>query len=480
MSVRKIALGTAAISFARITRLLAQFVAIPILARLLSPADYGVVAIAMPFALFAMMLADAGIGMSLVRTPASERRAWSTSFWLSVALGVVFAALMAAAAPIATAAFSEPALTPLIAALSFVVIAQAVHLIPIAALQQQGRFGAIAVTELAATTAGLATAVCSALSGAGAWALILQQVAFFAVRVVAVCALSPFRPLWVFDWPAVRSHVLFGRNVLGVSLVTYFARSADNWVVARALGASAVGVYSMAFQFARLPVQLVTGPFQYVVYAELTRMKDDPAAVARVFMAATRVLALVVFPFMGLVALGGTHVFSALLSAKWSDAGLLFALVAPACAVQTVAAIGDTVVYALGRTDLQLRTAIEYAVVWLLALAVAVGWGLAAAAVCYTVCTLLYQLRYFSLVLPVLGLDKRSYVAAYAVPCAATIVGMAAYAMLARTQAMADWVHVAVVLVIAALAVVAGGLAQKKRLLAELRQLRPPRGAADA
>jgi O-antigen/teichoic acid export membrane protein len=475
MSIKTIALGTAAISFVRLVRLLAQFVAIPILARLLSPADYGVVAIAMPFALFAMMLADAGIGMSLVRTPATDRVAWSTSFWLCVALGVVFALAMAAAAPIAAAAFEEPSLTPLIASLSFVVIAQAVHLIPIAALQQQGRFATIAFTELASTAAGIGTAVYAALAGAGAWALILQQVAFFAVRVVLVCSLSPFRPLWRFDWPAVRGHVLFGRDVLGVSLVSYFARSADNWIVAKALGSSVVGLYSMAFQFARLPAQLVTGPFQYVVYAELTRMKDDTAAVARVFIAATRVIALVVLPFMGLVAIAGEPVFSALLSAKWRDAGLVFALVAPACAVQTVAAIGDTVVYALGRTDLQLRTAIEYAVLWLLALLVAVAWGLVAAAVCYSVCGLLYQLRYFRLVLPVLGLSGRSYLAAYAVPCIATAAGMALYAALARAYTLADWAHVALMLAIAALAVVGGGLAQWQSLKEELRRIRPRR-----
>jgi O-antigen/teichoic acid export membrane protein len=474
MSFRKIALGTAAMSFARFARLLVQFVAIPILARILTPADYGLVAIAMPFALFAMMLADAGIGMSLVRTPVSDRLGWSTSFWLSTALGVAFAALMALAAPVAAAAFDAPLLTPLIASLSFVVIAQAVHLIPIAALQQASRFGAIAFTELASTAAGIGCALYFALAGAGAWALIAQQIGFFAVRVVLVCWLSPFRPLWVFDWPAVRSHVRFGRDVLGVSLVSYFSRSADNWVVAKALGSSAVGLYSMAFQFARLPIQLVSGPLQYVVYAELARMNNDRTAIARVFMTATRVVALLVFPFMGLTAIAGEQVFAALLSAKWSDAGLLFALVAPACAVQTVAAIGDTVVYALGRTDLQLRASIEYAAVWLTALIAAVWWGFVAAAVCYTVCSLLYQLRYFSMILPVLGLRRRDYLRAYAIPCAATAAGMLVYAGLARAFAMPGWFHVVLVLGVAALAVLGGGLAQSKSLAAELRNLRVP------
>ena len=79
MSFRKVIVGTAMMSAVRVLRLIGQLVAVPILSRLLSPAEYGVVAIAMPFALFAMMIADAGIGMSLVRTPASDRTAWSPS-----------------------------------------------------------------------------------------------------------------------------------------------------------------------------------------------------------------------------------------------------------------------------------------------------------------------------------------------------------------------------------------------------------------
>jgi O-antigen/teichoic acid export membrane protein len=86
LSLRLVVRGTAAMSSVNVLRILAQFIAIPILSRLLSPTDYGLVGIAMPFVLFAMMIADAGVGMSLVRTPAKDREEWSTCFWLSVLL----------------------------------------------------------------------------------------------------------------------------------------------------------------------------------------------------------------------------------------------------------------------------------------------------------------------------------------------------------------------------------------------------------
>ena len=101
MSLKKLVFDTAAMSSVNVLRILAQFIAVPILSRLLSPADYGIVAIAMPFILFAMMLADAGIGMSLVRTPPTEREEWSTCFWLTVLFGSILAMITAAFAPVA-------------------------------------------------------------------------------------------------------------------------------------------------------------------------------------------------------------------------------------------------------------------------------------------------------------------------------------------------------------------------------------------
>ena len=469
MSFKSILFGTAMMSSVRVLRLMAQFVAIPILSRLLTPAEYGLVAIAMPFALFAMMIADAGIGMSLVRTPANDRLAWSSSFWLTVMLGIGFGLLMALIAPLAAALFHEPSLSLMIIALSFVVLAQATHLIPVAALQQAQRFKTIAFIEILSTMVGIGTAVYMAYHGYGAWALIGQQIAFFAVRVTLACWLSPFRPLLKFDWPHVREHVLFGRNVLGTSLINYFARSFDNWVVGKALGTALLGFYSMAFLFARLPIMLVAGPLQYVMYAQLTKMKDNTPAIARVFLVTTRLLAALIFPLMGMMMVGHAPVFGLMLSEKWTHAGFVFMLLAPACAVQAVIAITETVAYALGRTDIQLRTSLEYTLLWVLALIAAVTFGLSTAAITFTALTLLYQLRYLTILLPLLGLAMRDYFATYLIPLIATGLGIAAYQTVVSAEPMADWVAVMLAAVIGFSALMFSLLLQKTVLLAELR-----------
>ena len=158
MALRKVAFGTAAIAGVNIARMGAQFIVVPILSRILSPSDYGLVAMAMPFVLFTMMFSDAGVGQSLVRTDHAEKSVWSTSFWLTMMLGLGLALVIVASAPIAALFFGEPRLTAIIMSLSIVVLMQAGATIPEASLRQKQRFGTIAWTEIVSILAGIGAA----------------------------------------------------------------------------------------------------------------------------------------------------------------------------------------------------------------------------------------------------------------------------------------------------------------------------------
>lgn len=471
MSFRKIVSGTATMSAARVFRLAGQFVVVPILARLLSPADYGLVAMAMPFALFAMMLADAGIGISLVRAPLSKHKEWSACFWLSIALGLALATMIAGLAPLASHLLHEPALTGLILALALTVILQSIHVIPAAALQQASRFQAIATADTVGTIMGMITAVVMAYQHYGAWALVGQQLAFFTVRVCISVWLTPFRPTFYGGWSTAREHVLFGRNVLGNSVLTYFARSFDNWVVGKVLGAALLGFYSMAFLFARLPVMLVSGPLQYVLYSRLVTIKDDPKAIGRVYILMVRLLAILLIPAMGMVAVAHAPIFTFLLSAKWAQASVLFMLAAPATTLQSIAAVGETSVYAMGRTDVQLRATAEFCVVWVIALLVAVHVGLEQAVIAYTFCVFLYHPRYLALILPLMHVKLRDYLAAFIFPLIGTGVASVLYLLCNAQVTLLPWQQIAFAAALAFTVMALNVTLQRERLRKAIRAL---------
>lgn len=451
-----------------VLRLLSQFLVIPILSRLLSPTDYGLMAIAMPFVLFTMVFADAGVGRSIIRTPASQKDEWSTCFWLSVLLGLVLGIIMIVLGPIASAIFGEKDLSPIIMSLSLVIFAQSISTVPGAALQQHHRFKTIAAIELTSLFSGIAAAVGIALAGGGAWALAGQQIVLYLVR----CALSfwytPFKPIRVFELKIVRDHLIFGRDVIGVALVQLTIRSLDGLIIGKALGSAMLGFYSMAFQFARLPVMLVTGPLQYVMYAQLAQIRNNVAGIGHIFLLMSRIIASVVFPVVGMVAVAHQPIFTWLLSEKWAFSGEIYMIVAASCSLQAITGIGNIVMMALGRTDRQFRITAEFASLWLVSLFFMVSYGITISALTYSVVVILYAPRLLSLLLPLINCSFASYFRALRVAIATALSCAGVYLALNYEWEIAQWAQITIAAVLAFTGIVIGLLLQRRLLLSEI------------
>jgi O-antigen/teichoic acid export membrane protein len=467
MSLRSITSGAAAMSLVNVLRLLAQFFALPLLARRLSLSDYGVVGMALPFLAFTMMIADTGLGLSLIRSAASNRRVWSTCFWLSVLLGIGLATVLVALAPLASFMFHEPRLGPIIATLGLVVLAETATTIPMTMLQQKSRFHVISAIEIVAVLSGIGTAVITALHGGGAWALVGQQLTYFTVRLAATAIVSPFRPLMILDLPDAREHLAFGRDFLGVNFVAFFSRSADNLVIGKAIGAAAVGVYGMTCQFIRLPLLLVTGPLQYVLYSQLSGIQDDKIALRRLFLILTRGLAVLGFPLIGMVAAAHDPLFKLLLSEKWAVSGELFMILAPVSALQQLTALSGTIALVLGRTDIQLRTSAEFGIIWLAALLTSVWFGLQWTAGAYTCAVILYTPRSLMFGLRLLQCSALLYASVLAIPTLVTFACIAAFWELSRLLSWGGWAQLYGAAAFFIVGVVVSALGQRRAFLEE-------------
>lgn len=468
MSIRRIALGTAAMSTANVLRLLVQFFAIPVLARRLSPTDYGLVGMAMPILAFSMMIADAGIGMSLVRSSATSERVWSTCFWLSVLLGLFLAIGMIAAAPVAGQVMHEPALSPLVMALALALLLQAIAIIPSTMLQQKQRFKTIAIIEIGSIATGIGTAIVVAIEGGGAWALVCQQLSYATVKLVATFVISPFRPQVTLDLRGVMEHLTFSRDILVVNLIVFFTRSIDNLIIGGVLGAAAVGVYSMTWQFIRLPLMLVTGPLQYVLYAQLAEIKHDTTATRRLFLILTRLVATLAFPAIGMIAVAHEPVFGALLSKKWAESGDLFMMLAPVSALQAITAIAGTVALALGRTDIQIRWTTECGIIWLVTLMVTVWWGLDWVVIAYSALVVLYAPRLLALTLPLMGCDGFSYGKTLLTSTMASLLGMMSYLLIINSVHIGQARQLCLAAAIASLSALLSAFLQRTVLSSEV------------
>ena len=475
MSVRKTIFDTVAISSVGVIRILAQFLAIPIMARILSPADYGLVAMAMPFLVFAMMIADAGIATSLVRTPTEDSKEWSTCFWLSMMLGMILAAIMVASAPLIAMLFEEPQLSPIIMVLAIIVLMQATGAVHNSALLKEQKFKFIASSEGIAILIGIAVAVITAMHGCGAWSLVFQQLTYYCVKIGLILKFSPFKPQRLFDIGTVGEHIRFGKDILTTYMVTFFTRSIDNLIIGKVLDAVAVGIYSMAFQFARLPWMLVSGPLQTVFYSKMAKVKDDKDSIRKTFLILTRILSIIIFPSMGMVAVAHESVYTILLSDKWQESGRIFMMVAGVMALQAVMnGMCNTVMMALGQTRLQVRQTTEQGIIWIITMFSTIWFGLDCLVIAYSVVFLLYSPRILMLTLPLIDCNFRDYISAIIIPIMITFACIIIFIATKSLFQPSIILQFITAFMLTVMGIMISGLSQYKIFLSEYRLMKNP------
>jgi len=471
MSLRQITIGSIAMASVGILRMIAQMAVIPVLARYVSPHDYGIIAIAMPFVLFAMMFSDAGISASLIKTESKNKSEWSTSFWFVVMLGTALSLVITLAGYILSVFMAEDILFPVIAFLSLSILLQSFATVPGAALQQQNKYPTIAYIEIASTFLSLIATLASAIYGYGVWALAVQQVVHYAVKLILTTIISPFRPHLIIKIKEITDHLKFGRDLIGSNFLHFIRQSFTATLMGRVLGTAPVGIYSMASLFSDLPNRMISGPLQVVLYPRLAKLKDDTASIKSLFVFVSRVLSILVVPSIGMIAFAHEPVFTIVLSDKWQQAGHIFMLLAPAGILQSVTALRNTILMALGKTDLLLRQTVEMTIILLIPFVVFVWFGLEAATIALSMSGFVCIPRFLSQIFPLIGLNMKEYIKAISPPMVITLCAGVMYLAVEQFD-IVNWEKFAVAVLLGGIALVISILVQLKNIKSEISNLR--------
>lgn len=421
MALKGFAIDVASLSGARAVQTIAAFIAVPIVARLVGPAEFGLVALAMTFVVLSIYLADAGMGQSLVRTPIAETDIWSTAFWTIAGFGVLLAIALLATAWPAAALFHQPRLFPIVAALAIVPLLVAALAAPTAEMQQRRRFRELALFDCIGAVAGVTTAIVLALRGFGAWALVAQQICFWTVKAVLISARTHFRPRFVWRRQGLGEHALFARDTVGSTLLYFLSRQIDPLVIGKVLGAAPLGLYAFAVRIMILPQQLVGTPLQNAIYVKMVELRDDRPALRRLFLILTRMTAMFVFPGVAVLAAASHAYFTFFLSEEWRGAATVFTWLAPFAALGAVTCPSFALLNATGRTGARVRQYFELAVLWVIALPIAAQFGIVPVAITFTALQLLYLPRALQLTLPSADCTILAYLRVLAAPTVAAV-----------------------------------------------------------
>lgn len=426
VALKRIAFGVATLSAARVFQLASSFVAIPFLARVLTPTDFGLAALALSMVMFFTLIGDAGLGRSLVRIDASDSEAWSSAFWASVLLSIALALFIFLLAWPSASFFNEPRLTPIMMTLALAPLLMGLAEIPAASLLQREKFQWLAGAEFAAALCGIVVALAVAFNGGGAWALVWQHLTQRIVKGVVVFTASGLRPRFVLSFERLSEHMRFMLDTVAWSITMFVSRQADTLIVGKFLGAATLGLYNIAVRVMQLPVTILGGSLHSAIYPRLVQIRDDNGALRRVILFATMAQAVIVFPPLAAIAAASDAFFTLLLSERWEASAEIFTLLAGTAAMQTVVAINGSLLQAVGRTGARLRLTAEYAILLALSALITAQFGIHAVALGCTLTTLLYMPRLLHLYLRPISCPIIDFIRVLAAP---TLVAFVIFAV---------------------------------------------------
>ncbi len=307
------------------TQFLLNLASIMVLARLLTPKDFGLYAMVTTVTGFLWMFQDAGLSTATVQRQQITHGQVSNLFWVNVGVGSITTLLVAALSPVVAWFYREPRLVGITLVLSGTFLLASSTAQHIALLNRQMRFGVIAMIYIVSLLVGYLTGIAMAVMGYGYWALVGASVTQTAIRLALAWLLSGWRPKLPSRNTQTWHMLTFGANITVGSLIYSLARGADNLLIGRFFGASAVGLYSRASILLIRPLEQFTIPINSVLVPALSRLQAQPDRYRRTFLRVYEAIALVSFLSTGLLLALARPVTLVVLGPKWEQAAPIFA-----------------------------------------------------------------------------------------------------------------------------------------------------------
>jgi PST family polysaccharide transporter len=366
---------------------LVQFASTILLARLLSPHEFGLVAMVTAFVLFAPFLVDLGTTDASTQKPRITDGEISALFWLNMTIGGTLTVLFAAGSGLIGAFYGEPALTGIALMSSLTFIMTAVPLQHCALMRRAMEFKRIAIIDLSSNATSSIVSVVLAFLGWGYWALVAKpiiQLSLSALGAWISCPWVPGRPRFSSE---VKELVSFGLGVTGFSVMDTFSRSADRIGLGYFNGPGSLGFFQNAFLLYDNLLNMVAGPMHSVGTSSLSKLRGNVPELKRSWSAALSSMTFFCAPTFALLAITGQDLVIILLGQKWAPAGPLLCIFGIRGIANSVERTVGWLHVAAGRSDRWMRWGVFSAACHLVALTAGLPFGAMGVAIAYTLTT---------------------------------------------------------------------------------------------
>lgn len=350
-----------------------------ILARLLVPDDYGIVATVHIIVALFRLLTEMGFGAAIVSRKTAAEPVLSTTFWASIGVGATGTAVALIVVEPITRAFGTPDAAPYLALASTTLLLGLTGSVPRSLLRRDLRFGVISGISIASSLSHAVLAVgLAAVADIGAWALIVGNVAATGVQTFLAFVASRWHPRLTFSWPVLMKDMRFNAGYLASGGLTYFSKNGDYWGLGRWGDSALLGVYYIAYTLPNLVRKRLTNVVQSVLFPVFSRV-EDRERLRSGYLSGLQFIALLAWPALVGLAVLSSEVIPIVFGSQWTAAITPMTILAIAAALSSLRPLGVTVLLAERRPGLNAVVTLAQLIVLGIGLALASQAGTLAA-----------------------------------------------------------------------------------------------------
>ena len=332
-----------------------RFVTTALLARVLLPADFGVLGMALMVNEIVGLLGGLSLGQALVQKRTIDERYFNTMFWANLAVGLGLGVCFLLAAPLASAFFRNDTVGPVVMVMSLNFLLTSAGGVHRAILTRGLQFRRFSILNISSTAVRSVVSLSLVYGGAGLWGVVAGILAERAMALVFLAAMVRWRPRLEFHWDKFRELFRFSRNLYADNFVRYFDTNTDFLLTGRLLGASALGVYQLAYNLPHIVLTHISETVSEVLFPIYCRVQDEHARFRRGFLTTATFISLVTFPCMAGLAVVAPEFVRAVYGPRWGAAVLPMQILCLAAAMNSVFDPTGALCHSKGRPDIGLK-----------------------------------------------------------------------------------------------------------------------------
>jgi O-antigen/teichoic acid export membrane protein len=375
------------------------------LARILTPSIYGIIGMVTIFSNFAVLFIDLGFSAALIQKKEITAVHFSSVFWLNIGIAILMYSFFYGFAPFISAFYNEPTLTDLIRIICLSFIITSISSVQANILIKELQFKKKVIINWIAMLSGYIVAFLLAFNGYGVWALVMMTLTTALLNSMLYWIVSKWVPLFVFEWKKIKELSHYGLNFFGDTSVNYWSRNFDNFIIAKVLGSTELGIYTRAYSLMLLPLRNVTTIVTKVMFPAFSQKQDDIELLKKYYLNIIQYIALITFPLMIGLSLVSREFVLLFFGRKWSEMIPILSILSGIGAIQSILSLNGLIYNSLGKVNIAFKVSIITNIVLIIAFTIGVNYGLIGISYSYLIASALLMIPIYKVAIKQLNVS---------------------------------------------------------------------------